>query len=58
MQENLITVTGNVVDDPKLRVTKAGVSVTNFRIASTPRRWDEAQRSFVDSPTLFMNVSV
>lgn len=58
MQENLITVTGNVVDDPKLRVTKSGVSVTNFRIASTPRRYDESQRAFVDSPTLFMNVSV
>ncbi len=58
MQDNIISISGNIVDDPKLRVTKSGISVANFRVASTPRRYDEATRSFVDSPTLFMNVSV
>ena len=32
-----ITVTGNLVADPKLIVTPKGTSVAEFRIASTPR---------------------
>ena len=35
--ETLITVVGNMVDDPELRFTPSGAAVANFRIASTPR---------------------
>jgi single-strand DNA-binding protein len=36
--ENLITMVGNLVDDPELRFTPSGAAVCNFRIASN-RRW-------------------
>ena len=58
MQENVITLAGNLVEDPKLRRTKSGLMVTNFRIACTPRRYDATAGGFVDGSTLFMNVSV
>ena len=38
--ETVITVVGNLVDDPELRFTPSGAAVANFRIASTPRTFD------------------
>lgn len=35
--EGIITVTGNLGNDPELRVTPNGVSVTSFTLANTPR---------------------
>ncbi|MFB9558664.1 single-stranded DNA-binding protein, partial [Streptomyces roseoviridis] len=35
--ETVITVVGNLVDDPELRFTPSGAAVAKFRIASTPR---------------------
>ena len=35
--ETVITVVGNLVDDPELRFTPSGAAVANFRIASTLR---------------------
>ena len=35
-----ITVVGNAVADPELRFTPSGAAVANFRIASTPRRYN------------------
>ena len=52
-----MTVTGNACDDPKLRMTKTGHAVANFRVASTPRRYDGATGTWVNSPTLFVNVT-
>lgn len=34
--ETVITVVGNLVDDPELRFTPSGAAVAKFRIASTP----------------------
>ncbi len=39
MYDNLVTVVGNVVDSPR-RVSLANGAVTNFRMASTGRRYD------------------
>ena len=39
--ETVITVVGNLVDDPELRFTPSGAAVANFRIASTPRTFDK-----------------
>ena len=39
--ETIITVVGNLVDDPELRFTPSGAAVANFRIASTPRTFDK-----------------
>jgi single-strand DNA-binding protein len=57
MPETYMTVIGNVCDDPKRRVTKTGHSVTNFRVASTPRRFNREEGRWVDLPTLFVNVT-
>ena len=55
MFETMITVVGNVVDSPrKARVNNS--SVTNFRVASTSRRFDSAAQRFVDGETFFVDV--
>src|SRR3954453_16725445 len=35
--DTVITLVGNLVDDPELRFTPSGAAVAKFRIASTPR---------------------
>lgn len=57
MNDTIMTVVGNVVDEPKLRRTKTGHWVANFRLASTPRRFDRESGTWVDCPTLFVNVT-
>jgi single-strand DNA-binding protein len=52
-----MTVVGNVVDEPRMRLTKNGHAVTNFRVASTSRRYDRENGSYVDNSTLFVNVT-
>jgi single-strand DNA-binding protein len=54
--ETEIHVVGNVVDVPRHNRTANG-SVTNFRMASTSRRWDEEAKSFVDGATLWIDVA-
>jgi len=57
MNDTTMTVVGNVVDEPRMRLTKNGHAVTNFRIASTSRRFDREQERYVDNSTLFVNVT-
>jgi single-strand DNA-binding protein len=57
MNDTQMTVIGNVCDDPTMRLTKSGHAVTNFRVASTPRRFDRERAEWVDSATLFVNVT-
>lgn len=56
MNEPILTVTGNLTNDPELRFTPAGVAVANFTVAQTPRtkQGDE----WVDGETLFMPCTV
>lgn len=56
--ETLITVVGNLTDDPELRFTPSGAAVANFRVASTPRVFDRASGEFKDGETLFLNCRV
>ncbi|MCU1605247.1 MAG: ssb [Modestobacter sp.] len=56
MNETHITVVGNVVGDPR-RARLASGSVTNFRMASTARRFDGEAKDFVDSSTLWIDVA-
>jgi single-strand DNA-binding protein len=49
-------VVGNVVDVPRHNRTANG-SVTNFRMASTSRRWDDESKGFVDGASLFIDVA-
>ncbi|MDT4917177.1 MAG: single-strand DNA-binding protein [Pseudonocardiales bacterium] len=57
MNETTMTIVGNVVDDPRRRETKNGFAVTNFRVASTSRRFDREQERFVDNGTLYVTVT-
>ena len=57
MNDTHMTIVGNVVDDPKQRDTSGGHKVTNFRVASTSRRYDRESGRFVDNSTLFVNVT-
>ena len=57
MNDTMITIVGNVVDAPRRRTTKNGFEVTNFRVASTSRRYEREQERFVDNSTLYVNVT-
>ena len=56
--ETVITVVGNLVDDPELRFTPSGAAVANFRIASTPRTFDRQSNEWKDGDALFLTCSV
>jgi len=56
--ETVITVVGNLVDDPELRFTPAGAAVAKFRIASTPRRFNKTTNAWEDGDALFLTCSV
>jgi single-strand DNA-binding protein len=56
--DTVITVVGNLVDDPELRFTPSGAAVANFRIASTPRIYDRQSGEWRDGDTLFLTCSV
>ena len=55
--ETVITLIGNLVDDPELRFTPSGAAVASFRIASTPRTYDRASGEWKDGETLFLTCS-
>lgn len=56
--ETVITVVGNLVDDPELRWTPSGVAVAKFRIASTPRIFNKTTNAWEDGDALFLTCSV
>ncbi|WP_030238032.1 single-stranded DNA-binding protein [Streptomyces sp. NRRL S-350] len=56
--ETLITLTGNLVDDPELRFTPSGAAVAKFRIASTPRTFDRQTNEWQDGESLFLTCNV
>ncbi|UMG94211.1 single-stranded DNA-binding protein [Nocardioides sp. TF02-7] len=56
--ETVITVVGNLVDDPELRFTPSGAAVANFRIASTPRTFDRTTNEWKDGEALFLSCAV
>ncbi|MEV6138152.1 single-stranded DNA-binding protein [Nocardia sp. NPDC051990] len=50
----IITITGNLTASPELRFTPAGIAVTNFTVASTPRIFDRKNNEFKDGDAMFM----
>ncbi|WP_165984623.1 single-stranded DNA-binding protein [Streptomyces sp. YIM 98790] len=56
--ETVITVVGNLVDDPELRFTPSGAAVAKFRVASTPRTFDRQTSEWRDGEPLFLTCSV
>ena len=53
-----ITIVGNIVADPELRFTPSGAAVANFRIASTPRRYNPQTQQHEDGEGLFLTCNV
>jgi single-strand DNA-binding protein len=56
--ETVITVVGNLTDDPELRFTPSGAAVANFTIASTPRTMDSQTNEWKDGDALFLRCSI
>jgi len=56
--ETVITVVGNLTDDPELRFTPSGAAVANFTVASTPRQFDRQTNEWKDGDPLFLRCSI
>ena len=56
--DTLITIIGNLSQDPELRFVPSGAAVCNFTVASTPRQFDRTTNAWKDGQTLFMRCSV
>jgi single-strand DNA-binding protein len=57
VNEPSITVVGNLGADPRLRTTPSGTVVTDFRIASTPRRQERGTSLWADGETMWFRVT-
>jgi single-strand DNA-binding protein len=56
--ETVITVVGNLTNDPELRFTPSGAAVASFTVASTPRTLDRATNEWKDGEALFLRCSI
>jgi single-strand DNA-binding protein len=56
--ETVITVVGNLTNDPELRFTPSGAAVAGFTVASTPRTFDKDSNQWKDGDPLFLRCSV
>src|SRR3954470_3683646 len=56
--DTVITIVGNLVDDPELRFTPSGAAVAKFRVASTPRFLDKTTNEWKDGEGLFLTCNV
>ena|SRR6218665_2416352 len=53
----MLTIVGKVATDPTTGRTTNGAAVTNFRLASTHRRFDQATNTWVDAETNWFSVA-
>ncbi|WP_432491239.1 single-stranded DNA-binding protein [Kineococcus gypseus] len=56
--ETVVTLVGNLTNDPELRFTPSGAAVASFTVASTPRTFDRQSNEWKDGETLFMRCSI
>ena len=58
--ETVVTIIGQLVDDPELRFTPNGAAVAKFRVASTPRKFNRDANAWEDDKdgSLFLSCSV
>jgi len=56
--ETVITVVGNLTNDPELRFTPNGAAVASFTVASTPRTLDRQTNEWKDGEALFLRCSI
>lgn len=52
-----LTIIGNVATDPVLGRTPSGIPVTNFRVASSQRRFDNATQQWVETSTNWYSIA-
>jgi single-strand DNA-binding protein len=52
--ETILTIIGNLTDDPESRFFDSGSFVTNFTVASTPRKLNRTTGEWEDGEALFM----
>jgi single-strand DNA-binding protein len=57
MYETVVTIVGNLVDEPRMRTTDSGIEVAGFRIASTSRRFDRQSGEWVDGASVYLGVT-
>jgi single-strand DNA-binding protein len=57
MYETVVTIVGNLVDEPRMRTTDSGIEVAGFRIASTSRRFDRQNGEWVDGASVYLGVT-
>jgi single-strand DNA-binding protein len=58
MQDNTMTLVGNLTDVPEIRFTSSGIAVVNFTIASTSRVFNREANEWRDGDTLFLRCTV
>jgi single-strand DNA-binding protein len=58
MQDNTMTLVGNLTDEPEMRFTSTGIAVANFTIASTSRVFNKEAGEWRDGDTLFLRCTV
>ncbi|WP_148615418.1 single-stranded DNA-binding protein [Nocardioides rubriscoriae] len=56
--ETIVTVVGNITDDPELRFTPSGAAVANFTVASTPRTLNKQTNEWEDGEAMFLRCSI
>lgn len=56
--ETVITVVGNLTDDPSLRFIPSGKAVANFTIASTPQTFDKQSGQWKDGEAFFLRCNI
>jgi single-strand DNA-binding protein len=56
MSETAVTVVGHVGTDVDHRKVGESTDLSTFRLATTPRRWDRDQRTYVDGTTTWFTV--
>src|SRR5699024_2134204 len=56
--DTIITIVGNLTDDPELRFTPSCAAVAIFTIASTPRFFDRQTNEWKDGEALFLWCSI
>lgn len=52
--ETVVTIVGNLTDDPELRFTPQGAALVKFTVASTPRVMDRQAQQWKDGDPLFL----
>jgi single-strand DNA-binding protein len=53
--ETVLTLTGNLTDNPDLRFTQSGTAMCKFAVASTPRVFDKQSGQYKDGDPLFLS---